>query len=237
VHLPGRLGTTTLGDVLGALHRERATGTLELDEVVTGSGRVHRVHLRNGLIRSVETGARTRRVGEILRHEGLVAQRLVPVLERVVLHAVDRPCGQLLLDARVVTARGLAEALDRQQRDRLECLYRLSDARVRFRVARRPPGDAGTLPMGPGDFLHGRPRARDRGEGASGPRRRDPVRERALRTLGLTEGATSRDVQDAFRRLAGRAHPDRFPGASTEEKEALARRFSAISSAYHALIA
>src|SRR5260221_423910 len=33
MHLPGRLRTTTLGDLLGALHRAGATGTLELAEL------------------------------------------------------------------------------------------------------------------------------------------------------------------------------------------------------------
>jgi hypothetical protein len=60
MHLPGRLSSTTLGDLLGALHREGVTGLLELSELrgprgLTVPGRVHRIHLRAGLVVAVET--------------------------------------------------------------------------------------------------------------------------------------------------------------------------------------
>jgi curved DNA-binding protein CbpA len=42
-------------------------------------------------------------------------------------------------------------------------------------------------------------------------------------------------VRQAFRRLATEHHPDRFPGASSEELALLVRRFSRISAAYHRL--
>src|SRR5262245_19721542 len=60
MHLPGRLSASTLGDLLGALHRDRVTGLLELSEVRrplgrSVPGRVHRIHLRDGLIAAVES--------------------------------------------------------------------------------------------------------------------------------------------------------------------------------------
>ncbi len=55
VSLPRRLSATTLGDLLGSLHRARVTGTLELTEVrgVT-AGRAHKIHLREGLVVGVD---------------------------------------------------------------------------------------------------------------------------------------------------------------------------------------
>jgi DnaJ-class molecular chaperone len=44
-------------------------------------------------------------------------------------------------------------------------------------------------------------------------------------------------VKQAFRRLAAKSHPDRFPNASTEERGRLMRDFAELSCAYHALIA
>ncbi|MCL2724978.1 MAG: DnaJ domain-containing protein [Polyangiaceae bacterium] len=51
MQLPGRLKTTTLGDLLGVIHRNASTGTLELAE---SNGRIHRVFLARGLITAVE---------------------------------------------------------------------------------------------------------------------------------------------------------------------------------------
>jgi DnaJ-domain-containing protein 1 len=60
MHLPRRLSASTLGDLLGSLHRERITGTVELSEIGGPfghgiAGRLHRVHLRGGLVAEVET--------------------------------------------------------------------------------------------------------------------------------------------------------------------------------------
>jgi len=49
--LPGRLRTTTLGDLLGTIHRARASGTLELTE---DRGRSHRIHFTEGRVIAVE---------------------------------------------------------------------------------------------------------------------------------------------------------------------------------------
>lgn len=57
LELPGRLERSTLGDVLGALHRSGATGALRIDESGPGGARQHVIYLRDGLIADVETGA------------------------------------------------------------------------------------------------------------------------------------------------------------------------------------
>jgi hypothetical protein len=58
MHLPGRLSSSTLGDLLGSLHRAKVTGTVELAEIATFggvTGRTHRLHLRAGLVVGVDT--------------------------------------------------------------------------------------------------------------------------------------------------------------------------------------
>ncbi|WP_394851236.1 DnaJ domain-containing protein [Pendulispora rubella] len=49
--LPGRLRTTTLGDLLGTIYRAQASGTLELTE---DRGRSHRIHFTEGRVIAVE---------------------------------------------------------------------------------------------------------------------------------------------------------------------------------------
>ena len=50
MHLPGRLSRTTLGDLLGRLHRSYSTGALEL----VARGRRHRIHLERGAVIAVD---------------------------------------------------------------------------------------------------------------------------------------------------------------------------------------
>src|SRR5687767_7806113 len=57
LELPGRLERSTLGDVLGALHRSGATGALRIDEVGPDGSRQHVIYLRDGLIADVESGS------------------------------------------------------------------------------------------------------------------------------------------------------------------------------------
>jgi hypothetical protein len=57
LELPGRLERSTLGDVLGALHRAGATGALRIDEMGPDGSRQHVIHLRDGLIAEIESGA------------------------------------------------------------------------------------------------------------------------------------------------------------------------------------
>lgn len=121
---------------------------------------------------------------------------------------------------------------DVERRERLDALFRFSDARLAFHVARgRRPRQT---PLGPREFLHGRARSRDKGDSR---RRRDPTRARALATLGLPDEADRASVLRAFRTLASRLHPDRFPAATAEERAELMRHFAEITAAYHALVA
>jgi len=57
LELPGSLERATLGDILGALHRDKVSGTLCLEELGRSYQR-HLIHLRDGLIHQVETGRR-----------------------------------------------------------------------------------------------------------------------------------------------------------------------------------
>jgi hypothetical protein len=57
LELPGRLERSTLGDVLGALHRSGATGALRIDETGPEGARQHVIYLREGLIADVESSA------------------------------------------------------------------------------------------------------------------------------------------------------------------------------------
>ncbi len=166
MQLPSRLAASTLGDLLGALHRTRVSGVVELD------GR-HRISLVDGLVADVES--------DVARGEGL--------------------------------------------RAKLERLFAIADATVRFYVARsRPAGPR----LSPRDFLHGRPRARDRMKRPRTPERDDLALARA--TLGVDANATVDDVRRVFRKLAKELHPDRA-GAGAEA------RFAALSAAYHRLTA
>jgi hypothetical protein len=214
VELPGSLERSTLGDVLGALHRDRVTGTLTLTEVGVGRARQHVIVWRDGLIHHVDTTRRAAPSPVWGRHP---AAHWTPA-------GADR-----------------AELLER-----LEALFQLTRARLSFRVmGPRPPRTP--LPLGPSEFLHGRPRSRD-GVGtpppppaaapppAAPPPPSETPRTRALRTLGL-EGEPGADaVRAAFRQLARRWHPDRHPGASEQARAVFCQRFAQISGAYEQLI-
>lgn len=64
----------------------------------------------------------------------------------------------------------------------------------------------------------------------------DLRKAQALRTLGVDAGADLETVKRAYRRLARSLHPDLQPSASFEQKRALERRFSELTSAYEALV-
>lgn len=246
MRLPGRLSSTTLGDVLGALYRERATGVLELIEAAGGAaGRVHRIHVDEGLVDRVETPLGALRLGELLKREGFLGEDAQRRLLRGLAADPGRRSGEILVQEGLVTTTALRTALRRQLRTRLEALFSLGDAFVRFRIARPRSFTPQTgQALSPREFLYGRPRRRDREprarpqRSASPPPARavDPRRE-ALNRLGLGEGADRRDVQRAFRKLAASVHPDRHPTASAEQRAELMRRFAELSAAYHALVA
>jgi hypothetical protein len=241
--LPGRLGATTLGDVLGALHRERASGTVELvEDRGTTAGRVHRLFVAQGLIEAVETPLRAVRLGELLGQHGWLNADAARWLYRRLIESPGRRTGELLLERGLVTPDVLAAALRRQLRARLEALFTLGDACVRFHVPRPSARRGEATPLSPREFLYGRPRARDRSRRASAPPNRQHVppgtdRQRALRTLGLEREVDRPTMMRVFRGLAVRFHPDRHPEATPDERDALIRRFAEISAAYHLLLA
>lgn len=246
--ISGSLRRTTLGDILGALYRDRATGMLELSE--DGAGRTHRVHVSRGLIQAVDTDLHAPRVGEILRREGFITSACARQLALGLASRPGKRAGELLVDGRFVTAEVVDAALRYQLRARLDLVFGVEEASVRFRVAQRRLCEVEHLvPLSPHEFLDGRPRSRDQrqpGRPAPAPEparaappriRRDPVRARALSALGLDAAADRAAVQRAFRRLASQWHPDRYPRATAGERAELMRRFAEVSAAYHELVA
>jgi len=247
MQLPGRLRATTLGDLLGALHRSAATGTLELAEP---SGRVHRVHVSQGLVTAVDLDRASASLAEILRRQDEIDE---DTLRRSLLRAMAsrRLHGEVLVRDFHLSPDVVGRALRRQVMLRLQILEELADAQVFFRVAVRPP--RGALiddPVPASDFLCGRKRARDRAtEPASGTFRSspripagmpggwDPARASACRALGVSFGADAVEIKQAYRRLVRSYHPDLHPDATHEERRSLAARFAEVTAAYRALVA
>ncbi len=250
MQLPGRLRLTTLGDVLGAVHRARASGVLELQE----RGNTHRVFWSDGMITQVDTDLVRTRLGDLLAGQGFLGARALARLARRLLEAPRQRAGEILVEEGFVSPDLVSAGLRRQLRQKLEALFQLEDAQLTFRIPR--PHDQHRNPLSPGEFLHGRPRARPRarysaaeeraksgptpgsyGSAGSSPRQRAPhgSRSRAYATLGLLPGADRATIQQAFRRLALNLHPDRFPNADAGERARLLSRFAELSAAYHSL--
>jgi len=239
--LPGRLRSTTLGDLLGTLHRGQASGTLEL---VEDRGRTHRIHIADGLVVAVELDAATPTLAEVLRAEPDTDEDLI---KRSLLRAIasQRLHGEVLIGEFHVSAAVVGRALRRQIAARLQALEELADARVCFRVAVRPPRGAlqgrpsstaepaWNSPLGPRDFLHGRRRARERGGRPPAPAPAGCLS--AWQALGLSPGADESEVKRAYRRLARAVHPDLHPDATDGERRVLAARFNALTEAYRVL--
>jgi DnaJ domain len=252
MQLPGRLRLTTLGDLLGELHRACASGVLELVEIDGArSGKSHRVYFDAGLVEDVDTSLTHPRLGEILARDGLLSMSALARVARRLIEQPGKRVGEILVEEGLGTADLVAAALRRQQKSRLDALYGLSEALIRFHVPRPRSGFRPT-PLSPREFLHGRPRARTRlrsrvterftfrNEARSEPRPPAPPSQQdkqlaACRTLGVAPGATARDVQRAFRKLAAEHHPDRFPLASPAEKARQLSHFARLSAAYHVL--
>ena len=172
MHLPSRLSTSTLGDLLGALHRQGTTGLLELCELWTPSGkthpgRQHRIQLLSGLITAVDTPLVTPKLGEFLERSGVLGE---PSVSRyaAVAAKVGRQTGEVLIAAGLVPREAIVRALRAQLRARIDALFSIEEAAICFHTA-RPLAEAlrriGPLPAS--EFLYGRPRARDRRRGAA----------------------------------------------------------------------
>jgi hypothetical protein len=229
MHLPSRLRSTTLGDLLGALHRAQANGTLEL---VEDRGRIHRVHLAGGLLVAVELDGASQSLAEILRSEGAANDDL---LRRSFLLAIAsrRLHGEVLVNDFRLSPALVASALRRQVVARLAAIEGIRDARVLFRVALRAPRWAlQHVPLHPHEFLHGRRRAR-----ASTPMDEPApafasAHSNAWCLLGISPGTDLAGIKRAYRQLARAVHPDLHPGVTDNDRRALEARFVAITEAY-----
>jgi hypothetical protein len=234
--------------LLGALHRERVSGLLELREL-TIAPRVHRIHLRGGLIAAVDTPLPVPPVGELLRRRGM------PFAQRHLIARIEagdrRVAGEILATSGLASAEAVRAALAEQLRLRIDALFGITDATIAFRAARPLAHVVKVAPLEPGEFLHGRPRARDRLRNHAAPRRAPPPpsaswsvparvdnpKDRALGLLGLSHDAGANDVRRAFRKLASMLHPDRLVTAPADEQRRGAARFAELSQAYHLLVA
>jgi hypothetical protein len=235
MRLPGRLRSTTLGDLLGTLHRAQANGTLELTE---DRGRAHRVHIANGLVAAVEIDGAVASLAEMLRRDRAVDD---DTLRRSLLRALSsrRLHGEVLVRDFRLAPSVVGDAIRRQLAARLAILEKLTDARVGFRVTVRPPrGALFELPLEPREFLSGRRRARDRGEHAPPREPEQPdTRAAAWRVLGVTPGSDATEIKRAFRKRARELHPDLHPHATDDERRILESRFAEVTAAYRALVA
>jgi hypothetical protein len=237
MHLPSRLRSTTLGDILGALHRARSSGTLELAE---DRGRVHRIHLASGLVTAVELDGAGVSLADILRRERVADE---DVLRRSLLRAIAsrRLHGEVLVNEFHVSPAIVDRALRRQIDARLSTIDHLADARIAFRVAMRQPRWAlQSVPLHPREFLHGRRRARERASARPEADYR-PVPLAAepspWRVLGVSPGTELAEIKRAYRRLARTVHPDLHPEATDDQRRALEARFVEITEAYRSLVA
>ncbi len=236
MQFPSELANTTLGDVLGALYRAKVSGCLQLTEP---SGRRHSVHLDAGVVSHLQSEL-GRRLGDVLRARGNAGGDTNRAIER---HALGgaRLLGEALVDEGCITRRELNDALAAQQRERLEALFELRRARLRFSVVRERLGSAGQ-PLEPAEFLRGKPRARD---GRRPPARRwghGVVKDghdltAALALLGLDDQASPEAIRSAYRRRAAALHPDRHPDANAVERVSINQRFARLTAAYRLLVA
>lgn len=175
MQLPGRLDSTTLGDLLGKLYRGSATGVLELFEIAatagTRHGRSHRIHLLSGLVAGVETDLSITPIGELLVRQGKLDPRAVDAMLYRMAIGDPRPAGAILVSMGAVASDALVAGLRAQLSARMEAIYKsLTDARVTFRTSRPLPKDALRIgPLMPRDFLHGRRRKRDIAPSARAP--------------------------------------------------------------------
>jgi DnaJ-domain-containing protein 1 len=247
MQLPGRLCTTTLGDVLGVAHRGRATGAVELLE---DRGRVHRIHFANGLVAAVELDGSAPSLAELLRRDRIVDDE---TLRCSLLRAMAsrRLHGDVLVADFHLARTVIDAALRAQLVARLQVLEQLADAQLSFRVfrvaLRAPRGTLRDRPLEPNEFLNGRRRARDKRDNRDNRDNRDKQPSRsnvspslATRTpyqvLGVAEDADGPAIKRAYRKLVLRLHPDVHPTATEAERRALTARFAEVTAAYRALL-
>ncbi len=246
MNLSGRLALTTLGDLLGTLHRSKARGALELvEDAGPSAGRTHRLHFDSGSVRFIESPLGAERLGELLVAKGLISRARHLDLLASLEDFPGASTGQRLIELNWVLPAAIGETAREQASRRLHALYQLTDARVAFRIATpMPSGLVAAMPLAASEFLHGRPRTRDRRQNApppafrnaaSGLRLVNPQRRRALLVLGLAPHADTLDVKRAYRRMVARLHPDRHLIAPEHQRELARKRFSQVTEAYQLL--
>jgi hypothetical protein len=227
--LPSRLERSTLGDLLGGLHRGGVSGRLDVidDETALRAA----IHFERGHVVRIDGSGP--RLGERVARSWDERARIDAALTNAA-RSGDL-AGAALVQRGLATAGQLRTALEQQARERIERLYAVRRADLRFHVASQS-GRGLELPMGPATFLHGRPRAVRRADPVVERPALDPLRE-ALVALGLPPSATpSRDaVRRAFRVRAGALHPDR--ARDPETRAILSRAFTALAVAYDRALA
>jgi DnaJ-domain-containing protein 1 len=213
LQLPGRLDRTTLGDVLGALHRYGVSGTLKLLQA-TASGRIeHSIAWHEGLIHDVTCSRGPRSADSALQSQSTTARL-----------------------------------------ERLNALFALDGLQLRFEVMH--PARRHGRPLLPAEFLSGRPRWRDRldteatrdsSPQAAAPRwaasatsspsgpLSSPSLAWARHLLGVAPHASPATLRAAFRRCAGRWHPDRSNLGDAGAAREAHQRFLRVVAAYEQL--
>jgi len=227
--LPGTLDRSTLGDVLGLLHRGRATGFLELSL----RSRRNFIFLSSGKPSAVASDGPG--IGELLLSRGVIDRTALDRAARARRRG-DQLLGELLLDQGAVDDATIEGAMAAQTAERLDSLYRINKAEIRFHVAtfgaEKPPiplRAAYAAPqLHPAVFLYGRPRARTRGKTSEADARRS-----ALRALGITGDASQEDIRKAYKRLVLELHPDR---AESSDRAELNGKLARVTAAYSLLM-
>lgn len=237
--LPGNLKNTTLGDVLGRLHRQKVSGILELIEQGSAvAGRRHKIHLQHGLVTRVETPARVPPIGEVLVREGHLTDAQHRGFLRDLRSRPGRLAGAVLVEGGLVSSQALSDALSAQTRAKVDALFGLQEVDLRFHAGRL----ISEVTLSASEFLHGRPRARERRGGPRPSAAREAASDcastaSALATLGLGRGATREQIRHSFRKLAITVHPDLHPSTDEPTRQMIQSKFAELSAAYHFLIA
>lgn len=233
MQLPAALEHTTLGDLLGTLHRGKASGVLELVET---SGVVHQIQLWEGLVVEVRlVGAAAQPLGQALCARS--SNRLLPdAVDRALLRVSDpRPLGERLVASGALSLQQLYAVLPEVFRARLDWLDRLPRASVRFRPLREPKSRG--VSLGPEQFLHGRRRGGSRRaaprSATSGPAPAAGTQDHVL--LGLPPGAPLTEINRAFRAAARQHHPDRYVHLGEQAVRRAQAHFTRIVQSYERL--
>jgi hypothetical protein len=228
VHLPSCLSSSTLGDVLGTLHRKRLSGVLQIEV----AAKTHEIELQKGFVVRVHLADASARLGERLSCNMADGRQFERALRLALARSRDeRPLGERLLATHAAPASAVAQALQELHQSRLDVLFNVRSARLHFRVAYRPLASA--MVLGPAVFLHQRRRYRERSKPAE--RLMCAELRRAYGVLGLAPGEGLSSVKAAWRTRALLLHPDKFVAQGPRAVEQATRRFCECASSYRLL--